>query len=123
MTYAEFKNQGECTPDSLIAGHYPRIERLITIATSANLKRGSVLGRITANGKFILSASAASDGSQIPDAILAEDIDASVSDKQAVVYFSGDFNETVLTLGAGHSIEAIKPNLRNKSIYLRKNQA
>lgn len=122
MTYADFNSEGELTPDSLLAGHYPRIERLVTIAAGADLVRGAVLGRVTADGKFLLSASAAVDGSEVPDAVLAEDALAAAADVQAVVYFSGDFNETALTLGAGHTVDSIKPGLRGKSIYLRKNQ-
>jgi len=123
MTYAGFTDQGSTTPDSLLAGHYPRIERLVTIAAGADLVCGAVLGRITASGKFLLSASAAIDGSEVPDAILAEDAAAAGVDVQAVVYFSGDFNETALTIGVGHTADSIKPGLRGRSIFLRKNQA
>ena len=124
MTHASgFTDQGEYKPCNLIAGEYPRIERIITIASGSALTKGSVLGRVTASGKFSLSAAGASDGSETPDAILAEDVDASAEDKQAVVYFSGEFNETVLTLGNGHTLESIRAGLRSKSLFLRKNQS
>lgn len=124
MTHASgFTDQGEYKPCNLIAGEYPRIERIITIASGSALTKGSVLGRVTASGKFSLSASDASDGSETPDAILAEDVDASAEDKQAVVYFSGEFNETALTLGNGHTLESIRAGLRSKSLFLRKNQS
>ena len=123
MTRAEgFTNQGDYTPDNLLAGEYPRIERLVTIAAGADLTKGAVLGRITASGKFKLSASASSDGSQTPDAILAEKASAAGADVQAVVYFSGEFNENALTLGAGHTLDAVRLTLKAKSIYLRANQ-
>ena len=124
MTHASgFTDQGEYKPCNLIPGEYPRIERIITIASGSALTKGSVLGRVTASGKFSLSASDASDGSETPDAILAEDVDASAEDKQAVVYFSGEFNETALTLGNGHTLESIRAGLRSKSLFLRKNQS
>lgn len=124
MTRAEgFTNQGDYKPDNLLAGEYPRIERVVTIAAGADLAKGAVLGRITANGKFKLSASASSDGSQTPDAILAEKANAASADAQAVIYFSGEFNETALILGAGHTLDSIRIALRAKSIFLRKNQA
>lgn len=123
MTRAEgFTNQGDYTPDNLLAGEYPRIERLVTIAAGADLAKGAVLGRITASGKFKLSASASSDGSQTPDAILAEKASAAGADVQAVVYFSGEFNENALTLGVGHTLDAVRLTLKAKSIYLRANQ-
>lgn len=124
MTHASgFTDQGEYKPCNLIAGEYPRIERIITIASGSALTKGSVLGRVTASGKFILSEGDATDGSETPDAILAEDVDASEEDKQAVVYFSGEFNETALTLGNGHTLESIRAGLRSKSLFLRKNQS
>ena len=116
-------NQGEYKPCNLLAGEYPRIERIITIASGSNLAKGAVLGRITSSGKFVLSASGESDGSETPDAILAEDVDASAEDKQAVVYFSGEFNENALELGTGHTLESIRAGLRSKSIFLRSNQS
>lgn len=67
---------------------------------------------ITASGKFVLSAAAASDGSETPDAILAETVDASAEDKQAVVYFSGEFNENALTLGTGQPTLQDRRDLR-----------
>lgn len=123
MTRVEgFTNQGDYTPDNLLAGEYPRIERLVTIAAGADLAKGAVLGRITASGKFKLSASASSDGSQTPDAILAEKASAAGADVQAVVYFSGEFNENALILGVGHTLDAVRLTLKAKSIYLRANQ-
>jgi len=117
-----FTDQGSFNPDdNLIAGEYPRISRKITI-TGGDYKLGSVLGQITASGKYTLSASAATDGSQTPDAILAEDIDATSADKQAIAYFSGLFNEKKLTLGTGHTIASITQGLRGKNIYLKQNQ-
>lgn len=124
MTHASgFTDQGEYKPCNLIAGEYPRIERIITIASGSALTKGSVLGRVTASGKFILSESDATDGSETPDAILAEDVDASEEDKQAVVYFSGEFNENALTLGGSFTLDDIRAGLRSKSIFLRKNQS
>ena len=122
MPASGFTNQGSYAPDNLLAGEFPRVTRKVTIATPANLLRGAVLGRITASGKYILSASAAADGSQTPEAILGEDTDASAGDKEAVAYLSGEFNELALTLGAGHTAASISLGLRNKSIFLTKNQ-
>ena len=122
MTAEGFTDQGSYTPDNLIAGEYPRVARVVTIASGANLAQGALLGKITASGKFKLSASAATDGSEVPDAILAEAANATAADVQAVVYFSGEFNESALSLGAGHTLASIKAGLRDRNIYLRTNQ-
>ena len=123
MTHAEgLKNQGTYTPDNLLAGEYPLVARLVTISAGADLAKGSVLGRVTADGKFKLSASDSRDGSENPDAILAETALAASQEAQAVVYFSGEFNEHALILGEGHTLDTLRPLLRAKNIYLRKNQ-
>lgn len=68
--------------------------------------------------KYKLSAAAATDGSAVPDAILAEDTDASGSDKTTVAYFGGGFDQSKLVLGAGHTAASIKEGLRQKGIHL-----
>lgn len=122
MPASGFTNQGTYQPDNLIAGEFPRVARKVTIGTGANLVAGAVVGRITATGKYILSASAAADGSQTPDAILAEDAAAASADVQAIVYFSGEFNELALIFGAGHTANSTRAGLKDKSIYLTPNQ-
>ena len=122
MPASGFTSQGQLYPENLIAGEYPRITRKVIVGTGANLVAGSVLGKITATGKYILSASAAVDGSQLPDAILAEDAAALSADVQAVAILTGEINELVLTLGVGHTLASIRDGLRNKSIFLTKNQ-
>ena len=63
--------------DNLLVADYPVQTEIVTIASGENLTRGAVLGKVTANGKYVLSASAAVDGSEDPVAVLAEDTDAS----------------------------------------------
>lgn len=53
----------------------------ITIAGGAGIvSPGSVLGRVTATGKYVVSAAGASDGSQVPAAITIYGADASAAD-------------------------------------------
>jgi hypothetical protein len=94
----------------------------ITVASGQNLTRGAVLGKITASGKYTLSLSAAVDGSQIPDFILAENCDATGGDKVAIAYSRGDFNAQNLIIGTGHTIASIKEGLRVKNIILINSQ-
>ena len=95
---------------------------VVTLLAGTPYPVGAVLGRITASGKYILSASAAVDGSQTPDTILAEDAAAASADVEAIAYFSGEFNELALTYGAGHTANSVRDTLRDKSILLTKNQ-
>lgn len=56
----------------------------ITVVAGADLKVGSVLGLITASGKYSLSDPAAVDGSETPVAVLLQDADAAAADVQAI---------------------------------------
>jgi hypothetical protein len=107
------------SPDKLIAGDQIGLtHRTVTVLSGQNVVRGAVLGKITSGGKYILSLSAASDGSQTPDVILAEDCDASAGDATALVYETGVFNTNALTIGASHTAATIREGLRAKGIHL-----
>lgn len=73
---------------------------------------------VSGSGKYILSLSAATDGSQTPDLILGEAADASGGDTTAMAYARGDFSASALTLGASHTIASIQEGLRAKGITL-----
>lgn len=119
MSKAEFRTEGTYAPDKLIAGNaHLLVGRKVTIVSGQNLTRGAVLGKITASGKYNLSLSGASDGSQTPDLILAENCDATSADKVALAYARGDFNANALTLGTGHTVASITEGLRAKGITL-----
>jgi head decoration protein D len=118
MELAKFSSD-TYNPDRLLAGTTQGlVARQITLITGQNLVRGAVLGKITASGKYNLSLSAAVDGSQTPDAILAEDCDATAADKVTVAYFTGHFNDSRITLGAAHTAASIREGLRAKGIHL-----
>ena len=104
--------------DGLLIGEHPVTSRQITLLTGQNLARGAVLGKITATGKYILSLSAAVDGSEVPDAVLAEATDATAADVATPAYFTGGFDESKLVLGTAHTAASIKEGLRTKGIHL-----
>jgi len=117
-----FTDQGQLTPGNLIAGEYPRITRIVTVTGGTALTAGAVLGQISADDRYQLSEAGSSDGSEIPDAILGEDIDTSAGDAQALVYLTGEFNALALTLGAGHTVDSVRQAFRTRSLFLRRNQ-
>ena len=104
--------------DGLLIGEHPVTSRQITLLTGQNLARGAVLGKITATGKYILSLSAAVDGSEVPDAVLAEATDATAADVATPAYFTGGFDESKLVLGTAHTATSIREGLRVKGIHL-----
>lgn len=118
MTQTSFSSAAY-DPDQLIAGNsHLLVTQPITLITGQNLTRGAVLGKITASGKYNLSLSAAVDGSEVPDLILAQDADATAADVAAIGYSRGDFIEEKLTIGTGHTADSIREGLRDKGIVL-----
>jgi hypothetical protein len=107
------------TPDALVAGDADSlVARKVTLITGQNVVRGTVLGKITASGKYNKSLSAASDGSEVPDLICAQDCDATSADADCLAFEAGRFNSGALTLGTAHTVASIKEGLRVKGIYL-----
>jgi len=115
MVYATFTN------DSLIASDSDVIARTITVKSGQTLTRGAVLGRITASDKYLLSATAAVDGSQTPACVLAYDVDASAADVVAQAYFTGEFNANLMSFGAGATAATVEASFRQGqvSIFVR----
>ncbi len=118
----EYKSLGTSISDNLIAGDYPIVTEGIIIATGQNLTRGAVLGREEVSGKYLLSESSATDGSENPVAILAASIDSTNGETESVCYLSGQFNYQALVFGAGLTSESEKHNLRLLNIYITEPQ-
>ncbi len=118
-----FNADGSITPDNLLSGEFPRLSRIVTVMGQATLIAGTVLGKITADGRYRISETASRDGSEQPDAILAEAIDLSHGDVQASVYLTGEFNSNALTLGNGHTLASVTSACRMRSIFFRSNQS
>lgn len=105
------------TPGDLLVDDYPVAVRTVTIAGGQGvLRRGSVLGE--ASGKFLLSASAATDGSEVPALVLAVDVDTTAGDTQKGAYASGGFDAGKLVFGAGHTIATVEGAFRKASAPL-----
>lgn len=56
-----------------------------TLISGQNCVAGTVLGKITASGKYTLHNNAASDGSEVAAAVLLAAVDASAADARALV--------------------------------------
>ncbi len=121
MTVQGFTDQGSTKADNLLAGAFPLVSELVTI-TGGTYAKGTILGQITESGKYTIATQAASDGSQNACAILAEAVDASSADAQAVVHLTGEFNAAALTAGTGLTVDGLKADLRAKSIFIKTNQ-
>ena len=107
------------TPDNLIASDYPIVTDIVTIA-EADLVRGTLLGKITATGKYVLcDTDGTDDGRRTPAAILGEAAAASGGDVQAVIFLSGAFNADAVTFATGETAATHRAALRDLNIYLK----
>lgn len=105
------------TPGDLLVGDYPVAVRAVTIAGGQGvLTRGTVLGE--ASGKYLLSVSAATDGSQVPALVLAVDVDTTAGDTKKSAYASGGFDAAKLIFGEGHTIATVEGAFRKASAPL-----
>lgn len=92
-------NTQENSQVQLFAGDFPRVTKPITIVSgSGQLVKGTVLGKVTASGKYAPYSDANSDGTETAKLILAEDPDdATSADVNSVAFAAGHFNEAALT--------------------------
>lgn len=88
------------------------------IASGLTLSRGTLLGKITANGELTTSLSAAGDGSQTPYAILNDDVDTTSGAKSASILVEGTFNSDAMTFGTGHTATSTADGLKDIGIHL-----
>jgi len=92
----------------------------VTIAAGAGvLKAGSVLGKVSADGKYKLSDDGASDGSEVPDMILLKAVDASgTEDVVAPALKAGVVSDVDLVFGGAHTAASVDATLRGKGLYI-----
>lgn len=113
--------QATFIPDQLVSGNLQVVTDTATILTgsTATYKRGTILGVITASGKYTKSVATATDGSQMPSAILVDDVDATTADKFSGVYLMGEFNQNRIIFDASWTVVTLKAALRPLAIFLR----
>ncbi len=112
------------TYDELIGGTAVAVMTAnVTIAklsAAASYKRGTLLGVVTASGKYAIVDSAASTGEKVASVVLAKDIEVGTADDVvATVYTRGIFNrEKLIVKAESDSASAHEEELRKVGIYL-----
>ena len=105
-------------PDQLVAGTL----QLVTdtgIITGGAFKRGTVLGLVAASGKYTQCVKTAEDGSQVPVAILVDDVNAESVDQSGGLYLMGEFNQNRVIIDASWTLATMKAALRPVAIFLK----
>lgn len=106
-------------PDQLVSGPLQLVTDSVTIGVSGALKRGTVLGMVTATGAYIPSKKDATDGSEKPSAILVDNVDTTTTVQTGGVYLMGEFNQHRLIFDATWTIAELKGQFRPLAIFLR----
>ncbi|MDR8480726.1 head decoration protein [Serratia nevei] len=106
-------------PDQLVSGPLQLVTDSVTIGVSGALKRGTVLGVVTATGAYIPSKKDATDGSEKPSAILVDNVDTTTKAQTGGVYLMGEFNQHRLIFDATWTIAELKAQFRPLAIFLR----
>lgn len=118
------------TPDNLFAGTQvqPVVANEVLLQAGLGLLiRGTVLGKITADGEAVPVNSAVdpADGSEDVYAILAEDTDTGDTGGgdpiPAPGYFTGEFNENALTFGGTDTADTHRDAARALGIFFKEN--
>lgn len=85
-------------PTLLASDNYGPVRISGTIASGADLDAGTILGRVTATGKFVAyDADGTDDGRRTAVAVLLEDAAAASADVAAVIGFAGHYVEDSMT--------------------------
>ncbi|MDP8798312.1 head decoration protein [Serratia marcescens] len=106
-------------PDQLVSGPLQLVTDSVTIGVSGVLKRGTVLGVVTATGAYIPSKKGATDGSEKPSAILIDNVDTTTTVQTGGVYLMGEFNQNRLIFDASWTVAELKAQFRPLAIFLR----
>lgn len=92
---------------------------IAALSAAASYKRGTLLGVVTASGKYAIVDSAATTGEEVASVVLAKDIEVGTADVVATVYTRGVFNREKLVVKAeSDSASAHEQELRKVGIYL-----
>ena len=73
---------------------------------------------VAGSGKYLLSLGAAVDGSQEPDVVLVNDVDATAADTEGLVYVFIYANADDIIFGTGHTAASVREGLRRKGIFI-----
>ncbi len=106
-------------PDQLVSGPLQLVTDTVKITGGKAYKRGTVLGVVTASGGYQLSVKTATDGSEVPSAILVDDVDTTAGDVLGGVYLMGEFNGHRIIIDNSWTVETVAQALRPSSIFIR----
>lgn len=116
-----YQAEGAFEYDNLIAGNgITMITKGVLLKSGQGiLKRGTVLGVVTDDGLAVMVDKTKTNGSQICDSILTDDIDTGTTDNViATAYITGYFDKKALVFADETTINDCETELRKLGIYV-----
>lgn len=114
--------EGNVLTDATVGTAYGNAEIGFTItagATAFSAGDTFTLTVLEATGNYVLSVKTATDGSQVPAAILATTTNATTGPQLAGAYLMGEFNQNAISFDPSWSLPALQQALRPFSIFLK----
>ncbi len=118
MTRASIQAAAAFDPNGIVAGGYDFHAEKETLLTGTNYEAGTLLGKITASGKYTTSLTASNDGSEVPVAVLLEPVDASGGDADGIILKAGGVVQDKIIYGTGHTADNTKDDLMARGIFV-----
>ncbi|HFI1966909.1 TPA: DnaB-like helicase C-terminal domain-containing protein [Yersinia enterocolitica] len=88
------------------------------IKQSAIAHKRTVMGKIKASSEYVKSVKTATDGSEVPVAILVDNVDTTTATQRGGVYLMGQFNQNSVIHDASWTLAELKTALHSYSIFL-----
>lgn len=116
--------RGNSRVDNLMVGEYKTRE--IVIAANQTIKRGTVVGEVTASGHFIKSVQTATDGSQNAITVCLDEVTTGTNEEAKMVAVEwGKVAIGELDIDSSYDddtkLRALYNSLRDKSVYPTEN--
>jgi hypothetical protein len=114
--------EGNALPNATVGTPYVNAEINFTISAGGTpfvANDSFTLNALEATGNFILSVKTASDGSQVPSAVLATTTNATSGPQLAGAYVMGEFNQNAITFDPSWTLPALQLALRLYGIFLK----
>lgn len=110
------KNLGSFSPDNLMCGGFYGVPNAVQLKHGVKYVRGSILQESTTPGVYELV-----EDDTKAEYVLIEDRDltADATTKPGVIYMTGEFNKSHVTIGAGATLAGVAKTLEKLNIYLR----
>ncbi|WP_375782902.1 head decoration protein [Bradyrhizobium sp. Pha-3] len=105
-------------PDGLVLDERTLVTDTATITGTAVLPRGAVLGQMN-DGRYRLAVASATDGSNVPCAILANISDVTSGDVEGGVYLGGSVHVACLTFDPSITPLNAQAALRRYGIFVK----